>query len=61
MGLLNLATGKKEEVKNINRFGFSRNGKFLAAYLAPPKESKDKGAVLLVRTFPMAQLEPLET
>ncbi len=51
MGLLNLQTGKIEEIKNINRFGFSRNGKYLAAYLMPPKESKDKGAVLLLRNL----------
>ncbi len=51
MGLLNLATGKKEEIKNINRFGFSRDGKFLAIYLTPPKENKDKGAVLLVKNL----------
>jgi hypothetical protein len=49
MGLLNLWTGKIEEIRNINRFGFSRNGKFLAAYLNPPKDNKDKGAVLLVK------------
>jgi len=51
MGLLNLVTGKKDVVQNINRFNFSRNGKFLAAYLAPPKESKEKGAVLLVKNL----------
>ena len=51
MGLLNLKTGKREEIKNINRFAFSRNGKFLAAYLTPPKENKDKGAVLLVKNL----------
>ncbi len=51
MGLLNLATGKIETIANINRFGFSKNGKFLAAYLAPPKENKDKGSVLLVRNL----------
>ncbi len=51
MGLLNLATGKKEVIQNINRFGFSRDGKFLAAYLAPPKDSKDKGAVLLIKNL----------
>ena len=51
MGLLNLENGKIEEIKNINRFGFSRNGKFLAAYLNPPKENKDKGAVLLVKNL----------
>ncbi len=51
MGLLNLATGKIETIANINRFGFSRNGKFLAAYLAPPKENKDKGSVLLLRNL----------
>src|SRR5688572_12808649 len=51
MGLLNLATGKKEEVKNISRFSFSRNGKYLAVYLTPPKENKDKGAVLLVKNL----------
>lgn len=51
MGLLNLETGKKETVQNINRFGFSRNGKFLAAYLTPPKENKDKGAVVLLKNL----------
>ena len=51
MGLLHLSTGKKEMIQNINRFGFSRNGKFLAAYLTPPKENKDKGAVLLVKNL----------
>lgn len=51
MGLLNLATGKKETIQNINRFGFSRNGKFLAVYLTPPKENKDKGSVLLVKNL----------
>jgi dipeptidyl aminopeptidase/acylaminoacyl peptidase len=51
MGLLNLNTGKKEIVQNISRFNFSRNGKFLAAYLAPPKESKEKGAVLLLKNL----------
>jgi len=51
MGVLNLETGKKETIQNISRFGFSRNGKFLAAYLAPPKENKDKGSVLLVKNM----------
>ncbi|HEV7620164.1 MAG TPA: hypothetical protein VGO09_00450, partial [Flavisolibacter sp.] len=36
MGLLNLITGKKEIIQNTNRFGFSRNGKYLAVYLNPP-------------------------
>jgi dipeptidyl aminopeptidase/acylaminoacyl peptidase len=51
MGLLNLETGKKETVQTISRFGFSRNGKFLAAYLSPPKENKDKGSVLLIKNL----------
>ena len=51
MGLLNLASGKKETIQNISLFGFSRNGKFLAAYLMPAKESRDKGSVLLVRNL----------
>lgn len=51
MGLLNLETGNKETVQNISRFGFSRNGKFLAVYLAPPKENKDKGSVLLLKNL----------
>ncbi len=51
MGLLNLSTGKKEFVQNVNRFSFSRNGKYLAVYLNPPKESKDKGAVLLLKNL----------
>ena len=51
MGLLNLTTGKKEIVQNINRFAFSRNGKYLAVYLSPPKENKDKGAVVLLKNL----------
>ncbi len=51
MGLLNLGTGKKVIIQHINRFSFSRNGKYLAAYLTPPKENKDKGAVLLVKNL----------
>lgn len=51
MGLLNLETGRKETVQNINRFGFSRNGKFLAVYINAPKENKDKGSVLLLRNL----------
>ena len=51
MGLLNLETGKKEIIQNINRFGFSRNGKFLAVYLNAPKENKDKGNVLLLKNL----------
>jgi dipeptidyl aminopeptidase/acylaminoacyl peptidase len=51
MGLLNLTTGKKEVIQNVNRFGFSRNGKYLAVYLNPPKENKDKGAVLLLKNL----------
>lgn len=51
MGLLHLVSGRKEVVQNINRFQFSRDGKFLAAYLMPPKESKDKGAVLLLKNL----------
>jgi dipeptidyl aminopeptidase/acylaminoacyl peptidase len=51
MGLLNLETGKKEVINNVSRFEFSRNGQFLAAYLAPPKENKDKGSVLLLKNL----------
>lgn len=51
MGLLNLETGTIETVQNISRFGFSRNGKFLAVYLAPPKENKEKGSVLLLKNL----------
>jgi dipeptidyl aminopeptidase/acylaminoacyl peptidase len=51
MGLLNLETGRKETIQNINRFGFSRNGKFLAVYINAPKENKDKGSVLLLRNL----------
>ncbi len=51
MGLLNLKTGKKQIVQNIRSFAFSKNGKFLAAYLTPPKENKDKGAVLLLKNL----------
>jgi len=51
MGLLNLSSGKIETISNINRFGFSKNGKMLAAYLTPPKESKDKGSVLLLKNL----------
>lgn len=51
MGLLNLLTGKKQVIQNVNRYGFSRNGKHLAVYLTPPKENKDKGAVLLLKNL----------
>jgi dipeptidyl aminopeptidase/acylaminoacyl peptidase len=51
MGLLNLATGKKQLVQDVSAFRFSRNGKFLAISLEPPKENKDKGAVLLVKNL----------
>lgn len=51
MGLLNVGTGKKEVVQNISRFLFSRNGKFLAVYLMPAKESRDRGSVLLVKNL----------
>lgn len=51
MGLLNLESGKQEIISNVNRFEFSRNGQFLAAYLAPPKENKDKGSVLLLKNL----------
>jgi dienelactone hydrolase len=51
MGLLNLESGKKEIVQTVSRFGFSRNGKFLAVSLTPPKENKDKGSVLLIKNL----------
>lgn len=51
MGILNLVSGKKEIIKNISRFDFSRNGKFLAVSLTPPKENKDKGSVLLLKNL----------
>jgi dienelactone hydrolase len=51
LGLLHLASGKKEEIQQISRFGFSRNGQFLAIQLAPPKEHKDKGSMLLIRNL----------
>lgn len=49
MGLLNLATGKKEIIQDVSAFRFSRSGKLLAVSLEPPKENKDKGAVLLLK------------
>ncbi len=51
MGIFDLASGKTEIIQNVNRFEFTRNGKFLAIYLNPPKENKDKGAVLLVKNM----------
>jgi dipeptidyl aminopeptidase/acylaminoacyl peptidase len=51
MGLLNLATGKKQVVQDVSAFKFSRNGKFLAVSLESPKENKDKGAVLLLKNL----------
>jgi len=51
MGLLKLASGKKEVIENVTRFEFSRNGKFLAALLAPPKDNKDKGAVVILKNL----------
>ncbi len=51
MGLLNLQTGKIQVFENVARFQFSRNGKFMAISLTPPKDSKEKGNVLLVRNL----------
>lgn len=51
LGILNLATGNKEVIPDISRFSLSRTGKFLAVYLSPPKESKDKGSVLLLKNL----------
>ncbi len=51
MGLLNLATGKKEVIKDVSSFDFSRNGRFLVVNLTPPKENKDKGSVILLRNL----------
>ncbi|RYY31620.1 MAG: S9 family peptidase [Chitinophagaceae bacterium] len=51
MGLLNLRTGKTQVFENIARYQFSRDGKFLAIALAPAKDSKEKGNVLLVRNL----------
>jgi dipeptidyl aminopeptidase/acylaminoacyl peptidase len=51
MGLLNLSTGKIESIANVTRFGFSENGRFLAVTVAPPKDNKDKGSVLLVKNL----------
>lgn len=51
MGLLNLNTGKKEVITDVSNFGFSKNGKFLAVQLNPPKENKDKGSVVLLRNL----------
>lgn len=51
MGLLNLSTGKIESIANVSRFGFSENSQFLAVNVAPPKDNKDKGSVLLVKNL----------
>ncbi|RPE09367.1 S9 family peptidase [Chitinophaga lutea] len=51
MGLLNLNTGRKEVISDVDNFGFSKNGKFLAVQLTPPKENKDKGSVVLLRNL----------
>jgi dipeptidyl aminopeptidase/acylaminoacyl peptidase len=51
MGLLHLADSAIETIPNISKFEFSRNGKFLAVLIAAPKESKEKGAVLLLRNL----------
>ncbi|NDA60563.1 MAG: S9 family peptidase [Chitinophagia bacterium] len=51
MGLLNLSTGKIETITNVTRFAFSENSQFLAVNLAPPKDNKDKGSVLLVKNL----------
>ena len=51
MGLLHLSTGKIESIANVTRFGFSENGQFLAVNVAPPKDNKDKGSVLLVKNL----------
>ncbi len=51
MCLLNLRSGKKEYVQEVGGYDFSRNSKFLAISLLPPKESRDKGSVLLLRNL----------
>lgn len=51
MGLLNLQTGRKFVIDDVSAFKFSENGKFLAVSLTPPKENKDKGAVLLLKNL----------
>lgn len=51
MGLLHLASGKKEIIQDMSAFQFSRNGKFLAVSLEPPKDNKEKGAVLLLKNL----------
>lgn len=51
MGLLNLSTGKKTVIDDVSNFKFSENGKFLAVSLTPPKDNKDKGAVLLLKNL----------
>lgn len=51
MGLMNLQTGRKTVVDDVRAFDFSKNGKFLAISLIPPKDNKDKGAVLLLRNL----------
>jgi dipeptidyl aminopeptidase/acylaminoacyl peptidase len=49
MGLLNLQTGEKENIPNLARMDFSKDGKFLAIYIAKPRDSKEKGSTLLLR------------
>lgn len=51
MGLLNLQTGRKTVIDDVSAFRFSKNGKFLAVSLQPPKDNKDKGAVLLLKNL----------
>ena len=51
MVLLNLENGKKEIIQNVNRYDFSKNGKFLTAFLNAPKENKEKGNVLILRNL----------
>ncbi len=49
LGLLNLNSGNIETINSLSRFSFSDDGKFLAIYLAKPKDSKEKGSTLLLR------------
>ncbi|WP_315820400.1 hypothetical protein [Paraflavitalea speifideaquila] len=59
MGLLNLATGKKEVIQDVSNFRFSRSGKLLAISLEPPKKTKIKEPYSCCANWPIAAPVPL--
>jgi dipeptidyl aminopeptidase/acylaminoacyl peptidase len=59
IGVLNLQTGQKFTVDNVNRFGFSKTGKFLAVFLNAPKEGNIRSSTLLLKNLEDSSTRPI--